>query len=161
MSSSDLPRRAAQAFARVRQTLRLDRLMSPLLALGIGIALLFVFQHLSETVDYKSVIRNLRHLTLGEWAGALGATALSYVALVARDAIGLRYVGASVPRIPLWIGTIAGTALGNATGFGALTGGAVRVRVYGASGVSAAQIGRMTVFMGATLALGIVDMTAL
>ncbi|MDC6130231.1 hypothetical protein PPH41_20250, partial [Burkholderia gladioli] len=105
MSSSDLPRRAAQAFARVRQTLRLDRLMSPLLALGIGIALLFVFQHLSETVDYKSVIRNLRHLTLGEWAGALGATALSYVALVARDAIGLRYVGASVPRIPLWIGT--------------------------------------------------------
>ncbi|MEK6314486.1 MAG: bifunctional lysylphosphatidylglycerol flippase/synthetase MprF [Burkholderia gladioli] len=161
MSSSDLPRRAAQAFARVRQTLRLDRLMSPLLALGIGIALLFVFQHLSETVDYKSVIRNLRHLTLGEWAGALGATALSYVALVARDAIGLRYVGASVPRIPLWIGTIAGTALGNATGFGALTGGAVRVRVYGASGVSAAQIGRMTVFMGATLALGIVGMTAL
>ncbi|AJK46635.1 bifunctional lysylphosphatidylglycerol flippase/synthetase MprF [Burkholderia plantarii] len=161
MSFSDLPRRATATIARVRQSVPLDRLVSPLLALGIGIALLFVFQHLSETVDYKSVIRNLRHLAPGEWAGALGATALSYVGLVARDAIGLRYVGAKVPRVPLWIGTIAGTALGNATGFGALTGGAVRVRVYGASGVTAAQIGRMTVFMGGTLVLGIVGMTAL
>lgn len=161
MSFSDLPRRATAGFARARQTLRLERLVSPLLALGIGIALLFVFQHLSETVDYRSVIRHLRDLTAGEWAGALGATALSYAALVARDWIGLRYVGARVPRVSLWIGTIAGTALGNATGFGALTGGAVRVRVYGASGVTTAQIGRMTVFMGGTLMLGIVGMTAL
>ncbi|WP_414445336.1 bifunctional lysylphosphatidylglycerol flippase/synthetase MprF [Burkholderia sp. 22PA0106] len=161
MSFSDLPRRATAGFARARQTLRLDRLVSPLLALGIGIALLFVFQHLSETVDYRSVIRHLRALTAGEWAGALGATALSYAALVARDWIGLRYVGAKVPRVSLWIGTIAGTALGNATGFGALTGGAVRVRVYGPSGVTTAQIGRMTVFMGGTLMLGIVGMTAL
>ena len=54
---------------------------------------------------------------------SLLATALSYLALVGRDAVALRYIGAKVPRPLLWIGTVAGSALGNAVGFGALTGG--------------------------------------
>ena len=47
------------------------------------------------------------------------------------------------------------------TGFGALTGGAVRCRVYGSAGVTPVQVGRMTVFTGATLAVALVLMTAL
>ncbi len=83
------------------------------------------------------------------------------MALVGRDAVGLRYLGAVVPRMALWIGATAGSALGNATGFGALTGGAVRARVYGVADVTPAQIGRMTVFTSVSLALALVLMTAL
>ncbi|WDR99524.1 bifunctional lysylphosphatidylglycerol flippase/synthetase MprF [Burkholderia ambifaria] len=154
------PGRAAAAIARVSTLIRNERVLSPLLALGIGLLLIVVFQHLSESVDYRSVIRQLRHMSVGEWGASLAATALSYLALVARDAVGLRYVAAKVPRAALWIGSIAGSALGNATGFGALTGGAVRARVYGVSGVTPAQIGRMTVFTSGTLALALVLMTA-
>jgi len=136
-------------------------ILSPVLALVICGLLLVVFQHLSQAVDYRSVIRQLRELTAGEWSAALGATALSYVALVGRDAVGLRYLGAVVPRMALWIGATAGSALGNATGFGALTGGAVRARVYGVADVTPAQIGRMTVFTSVSLALALVLMTAL
>ncbi|AJY10886.1 hypothetical protein AK34_3912 [Burkholderia dolosa AU0158] len=146
--------------ARVSALIRSERVLSPLLALGIGLLLIVVFQHLSQSVDYRSVIRQLRHMSAGEWGASLAATALSYLALVARDAIGLRYVAAQVPRAALWIGAIAGSALGNATGFGALTGGAVRARVYGVSGVTPAQVGRMTVFTSGTLALALVLMTA-
>lgn len=155
------PGRAASAIGRVAALIRNERVLSPLLALGIGVLLILVFQHLSQSVDYRSVIRELRHMSAGEWGASLAATALSYVALVARDAVGLRYVAAKVPRAALWIGAIAGSALGNATGFGALTGGAVRARVYGVSGVTPAQIGRMTVFTSATLALALVLMTAI
>ncbi|HEM7852826.1 TPA: UPF0104 family protein, partial [Burkholderia multivorans] len=155
------PGRAASAIGRVAALIRNERVLSPLLALGIGVLLILVFQHLSQSVDYRSVIRELRHMSAGEWGASLAATALSYVALVARDAVGLRYVAAKVPRAALWIGAIAGSALGNATGFGALTGGAVRARVYGVSGVTPAQIGRMTVFTSATLALALVWMTAI
>jgi phosphatidylglycerol lysyltransferase len=51
---------------------------------------------------------------------------------------------------------VAGSALGNAVGFGALTGGAVRYRVYGAAGVSAVQVARLTVLTGTSFALWLV-----
>src|SRR6266702_913996 len=113
--------RLGAMFDRASKMLGNRGILSPLLALVIGGLLLVVLQHLSQAVDYRSVMRELRHLTAGEWTAALAATALSYVALVGRDLVGLRYLGAAVPRVALWIGATAGSALGNATGFGALT----------------------------------------
>jgi len=161
LPSTRFARAAVVALRRRARVLRLQRFVAPVLAIGICALLLLVFQHLSRAVDYRSVIRQLWHLSPAQWAGALGATALSFVALVGRDAIGLRYLGATVSRGALWVGAIAGSALGNVTGFGALTGGAVRCRVYGSAGVTAAQIGRMTVFTSVTLALALALMTAL
>lgn len=161
LPSSRTARAAAVALRRRVRALRLQRFVAPALAIGICALLLLVFQHLSRSVDYRSVIRQLWHLSPTQWTGALGATAVSFVALVGRDAVGLRYLGARVSRGALWVGAIAGSALGNVTGFGALTGGAVRCRVYGGAGVTAAQVGRMTVFTSVTLALALALMTAL
>ncbi|MGI4857643.1 MAG: bifunctional lysylphosphatidylglycerol flippase/synthetase MprF [Janthinobacterium lividum] len=148
------------AEARLRHVLPLvRRFAAPLIALVICALLMLVFQHVSRHFDYKSVVHTLRNLSPGIWAASLGATTLSYVALVARDAIGLRYVGETVPRPALWIGATVGSALGNATGFGALTGGAVRCRVYGTVGVQATQVGRLTAFTSVTLALSLALMT--
>ena len=61
-------------FVRASKTLGNRGLLSPLLALGIGALLLVVLQHLSQAVDYRSVMRELRRLTAGEWSAALGAT---------------------------------------------------------------------------------------
>lgn len=154
------PVHAAAALSRWSKAWNLQRFAAPVLTVVVCGLLLVVFQHLSQAVDYKSVMRHLRHLTFEAWAGALFATALSFVALVGRDAVGLRHIQARVPRSLLWVGATVGSALGNATGFGALTGGAVRCRVYGAAGVAPAQVGRLTVFTSVTLALALVLMTA-
>ena len=138
----------------------LRRLRVPVLVVLFGCLLLAVLQHLSRSVDYHAVIHSLRTLSPGTWAAALGATALSYVALSARDAVGLRYVCAKVPLSALAIGATVGSALGNATGFGALTGGAVRVRVYGTAGVQAAQVARLTAFTSVSLAVTLAVMSA-
>lgn len=159
--NNDKSGRFGAMLARASKVLGNWGILSPVLALVICGLLLLVLQHLSQAVDYRSVMGQLRQLTAREWSAALGATALSYVALVGRDAVGLRYLGAVVPRMALWIGATAGSALGNATGFGALTGGAVRARVYGVADVTPAQIGRMTVFTSVSLALALVLMTAL
>ncbi|WP_322104524.1 bifunctional lysylphosphatidylglycerol flippase/synthetase MprF [Paraburkholderia sp. J41] len=163
MSQSHSPRaaRALRALRRRAGALPWQRCVAPAFAIGICALLLLVFQHLSRTVDYKSVIHQLWLLTPAQWCGALAATAISFVALVGRDAVGLRYLGARVSRGALWTGAIAGSALGNVTGFGALTGGAVRCRAYGGAGVTAAQVGRMTVFTSVTLAAATALMTAL
>ncbi|MDR5824835.1 MULTISPECIES: bifunctional lysylphosphatidylglycerol flippase/synthetase MprF [unclassified Caballeronia] len=139
---------------------QLQRLAAPVLTVVICVLLLIVFQHLSRAVDYKSVVHSLRVMTPQAWLAALFATALSFAALVGRDAVGLRHIGVTLPRSLLWVGATVGSALGNVTGFGALTGGAVRCRVYGASGVTPAQVGRLTLFTSITLALSLAFMAA-
>ena len=106
----------------------------PALALGLRVSVLDRYSTLSKTLDYHGVIRTLRQLPPGLLVRSLAATALRYLALAGCDAVALCYIGARVPRSLLWIGTVAGLALGNAVGFGALTGGAVRYRVHGAAG---------------------------
>src|ERR1700758_4183772 len=119
---------------------RLSSYVVPALALMLCALVLIATQHLSKTLDYHSVIKALRQLPPGLLVRSVLATALSYVALVGRDAVALRYIGAKVPRSLLWLGAVAGSALGNAVGFGALTGGAVRYRIYGAAGMSVGQV---------------------
>ncbi|GLU33605.1 bifunctional lysylphosphatidylglycerol flippase/synthetase MprF [Trinickia caryophylli] len=137
------------------------RLVSPALALGICALLLVAVQHFSHSINYHAVSRQLFGIDPGTWLAAVVATAASFVALVARDANGLRHVDAKVPRALLWVGATAGCALGNAAGFGALTGGAVRCRVYGAVGVTPTQVGRLTVFTSVSLAMTLLFVSAL
>ncbi|MBN3817480.1 hypothetical protein G3N57_13060, partial [Paraburkholderia sp. Se-20369] len=65
-----LPSRAAAMFGRVPALLRNERVLSPLFALGIGLLLIVVFQHLSASIDYRSVIRQLRALSAAEWGAS-------------------------------------------------------------------------------------------
>ena len=128
----------------------------PAVALAVCCLVLLAAQDLSQTLDYQAVIRMLRRLPPEVLARALLATLLSYISMVARDAAGLRALGISVPRPLLWIGGFTGSALGNAVGFGALTGGAVRCRVFGAARVSAANVARLTALTAGTFGLGLV-----
>jgi phosphatidylglycerol lysyltransferase len=131
------------------------------LALAVCVLLLVAAQDLTQTLDYHAVVKTVRRLPVGLLSLSLLATILSYLALVGRDTAGLRAIHAKVPSPLLWIGGVAGSALGNAVGFGALTGGAVRYRVYGAAGISASQVARLTVLTSSTFALGLVVMSGL
>jgi phosphatidylglycerol lysyltransferase len=153
--------KAVAAFLAATANVDYKRLVRLALALGICALLLLAFQHISRDIDYHSVSRHLRAFGTDRWLAALGATAFSFAALVGRDAIGLRQVAANVPRALVCIGATAGSALGNAAGFGALTGAAVRCRIYGTVGVTPAQVGRLTVLTSVSLALTLLLMSAL
>lgn len=86
------------------KSLPLRRIAVPALALVVCAIVLLVFQHLSKTLHYYAVVRSLRNLPPQALITSLVATAASYVVLVARDAVGLRSIGASVSRPVLWIG---------------------------------------------------------
>src|SRR5215813_3601794 len=126
------------------------RVVVPAFAIIACIVVLLAAQDLSHHFDYHAVIKTLRRLPPSVLAEAVLATAVSYLALVGRDAAGLRALGIKVPRALLWIGATAGSALGNALGFGALTGGAVRLRLLGAAGIDAAHIARLTALTSTT-----------
>ena len=77
---------------------RLRRFAVPALALGVCVLVLVAAQDLTKTLDYHAVVKTLRRLPSGLLVRSLLATLVSYLALVGRDAAGLRAIGARVPR---------------------------------------------------------------
>ena len=131
----------------------------PWLVGAVVIAILALLVHTLEGfakhLSYADLVAAIRGTSGASLALAVLATFVSYVALTGYDASSLRYVGADVGyRVAAETAFIA-YALGNTVGLGVLTGGAVRLRLYGAAGVEAGAISRAIAFNAAAFTLGI------
>jgi phosphatidylglycerol lysyltransferase len=126
------------------------------LALFVGLAVLIVvFSDAVRDIDYHEMVRILRHMSTLAILASIGATAMSFAALVARDASALRYLGARASFPALVIAGFCGSALGNAVGFGVLTAAAVRYRIYGAIGIKPYDVARLMAFVVGGFAIGL------
>ena len=135
-----------------------------LLAAGV-IALIgllaFAFKGLWQEISYDQVVAAVRGVDPGDLALALLATAVSYLALSGYDHSSLRYVGASVPYRVVAQTSFIAYALTNTIGLGVFTGGAVRMRLYGAAGMEAGLISRAIAFNAVAFGLGVGTVGAL
>jgi phosphatidylglycerol lysyltransferase len=120
-----------------------------------GAILVVLFSDLVPDLDYHAIILALRRTPASAIVWSIGATALSFAALVGRDACALRYIGARTSFPALLLASFCGSALGNAAGFGALTAAAVRYRVYGAVGIKPDDVARLLLFVMGGFALGL------
>lgn len=125
----------------------------------VVVAILALMVNALREVAAQFSYRDLLDAVRATHAGAIGwavlATAVSYLALTGYDASSMRYVGAVVKyRVSAETAFIA-YALSNSVGLGVLTGGAVRLRLYGAAGVEAGVISRAIAFNAAAFMLGI------
>ncbi len=138
----------------------LQRLIGPVVGLAVCGLILAVAHKLSRDIDYHALVHALRQTRRSLLWESLAATAVSYVALIGRDVAALRYVGARVPLRATLLASFCGSALGNAVGFGALTGGAMRYRIYGAAGITPEQVARLMVFITVSFAVGLAFVAA-
>ena len=120
-----------------------------------GVVLHAIFHGLAREMDYDVLVSALRHVKNSAVGLSLACTGLSFAALIARDVTALRYVNARPPVSAILLAAFCGTALGNAVGFGTLTGGAVRYRIYTATGVRPDDIGRIMLFIAVGFAIGL------
>ena len=120
------------------------------------VSLLYEALHgLMAELSYAELVGAVADTPTSAIAMALVATAISYAALTGYDHASLRFVGAVVPyRIVARTAFIA-YALANTVGLGVLTGGAVRMRMYGAAGVEAGAISRAIAFNAGAFGIGI------
>lgn len=128
-----------------------------LVAVGAAGAL-FVLHTLHELlgeVRYADILAAVHAMPAARLALAVAATAVSYLALAGYDALALRYAGARARLVTVLHTAFIAFAFSNTVGLGVLTGGAVRLRLYGASGVEAAQVARAVGFSTAAFALGV------
>lgn len=128
-----------------------------LLAALVGVAL----RDLLRDVHYAKVLAAIEATSRESIAASLLATALSYVILSGYDSSGLRYVGARVDRVTVLLTSFTAYALGNSVGFGVLTGGAVRMRMYGAAGVDPPRVAQAIAFNAGAFGLGMTAFGAL
>ena len=134
----------------------------------IGAALLVIgalcfeaLRHLATELRYEAVVRAVQETPWRNLLLAIFATAVSYVALTGYDRSALCYVGAQVPYRVVGQTAFIAYALSNSIGLGVLTGGAVRLRLYGAAGIAPERVARAIAFNALAFGLGIGTVGAL
>ncbi len=85
---------------------------------------------------------------------AFAFTALSYLALTGYDGLALRHLRIRVPYRLTALASFASYAVSFTLGFPLVTGGAVRLWIYGPAGLSAGKVASLTVVAGITFWLG-------
>jgi uncharacterized membrane protein YbhN (UPF0104 family) len=111
-------------------------------------------------LSWTDVSAALARLPPMRLAAAVGATALSFAMLAAFDVLAAAIV---VPRASVRLAAFAGAAahaLSSALGFHALTGGAVRYRIYGTAGIGAGDVARIVSLASLGVGLGYIVLGA-
>lgn len=114
--------------------------------LMLGALLAQAVAGLAADLRYAGVLDAIRATDRPHLLLAVLATAASYAALTGYDASALRLSGVVLPRRLVAQTAFVAFALGNSMGVGVLTGGAVRMRMYGAAGVDPGTISRVIAF---------------
>lgn len=133
------------------------------LALLLGVLVVQAAHKVMAEVSYAAIVAAVRTTPWTALLLSALATALSYLALTYYDRSALAYAGAQLPQRVVAKTAFIAYALSNTIGLGVLTGGAVRMRLYGAAGLEAGLISRAIVFnaFGFTLGLVVVGAAAL
>jgi phosphatidylglycerol lysyltransferase len=139
----------------VRLFQRLKPWLIAVAVLAITALLVVTLHDFLAHLNYRDLVASIRATSPNAILMAVLATVLSYLSLTGYDASSLRYVGASVKYSVAAETSFIAYALANTVGLGVLTGGAVRLRLYGAAGVEAGTITRAIAFNAVAFILGI------
>ncbi len=107
-----------------------------------------------EAVTWHGIIERLREASTPRVALAALCAAAGYATLTGYDAVAMRYIGHRLPYPRSALVAFVAFAVGHNLGFGALSGGSLRYRMYSAMGLSALQITQVIAFATATFFVG-------
>jgi phosphatidylglycerol lysyltransferase len=133
---------------------RIFKTLAPLFGLAIFALAGWVLYRELHAYHAKDVLRELHALPSGRLALALLFACASYLAATGYDTLGLRYVRQPLPYRRSALAGFIGTTFSNNLGFGLLTGGSIRLRLYTAWGLSVVEISQLLAFCTLSLWLG-------
>ncbi|WP_313433502.1 bifunctional lysylphosphatidylglycerol flippase/synthetase MprF [Novosphingobium sp.] len=131
-----------------------------LAALVLALAALCVHR-LAMSVNLEALVRTAGEIPCWRLAVALGLTMASYLLLTIYDVMALRAIERPQPYRTAALASFTSYTFSHNLGFGILTGGAARLRIYGAKGLTAGDVARVTGFAGVTFWSGVLVSAAL
>ena len=118
------------------------------------VAAIWVVQREFRNLSIADVMRAMGEIPSSAlWQGA-GLTVAAYLVLAAYDWLGARYAGRPSSWGRALVASFCGYALAHNLGFAAVSGAAVRFRLYSAWGYSTLEIGKVIGFTSLTFGLG-------
>lgn len=133
---------------------RVLRVLAPAFGLAVLCAAGWALYRELHTYRLQDVLRALHALPAARVLLAVAFAALSYLAATGYDTLAVRYVGRPLSYRRTALAAFVATTFTNNLGFGILTGGSLRMRMYSAWGLSVLEIGQLVAFCSVTLWLG-------
>jgi uncharacterized membrane protein YbhN (UPF0104 family) len=134
---------------------------APWITLAVVAVILFMLSRALRHYDFDEVLQSVRSADFGRLSLAVAFAAGSYLMLTLFDTLAVRYVGRKLPYRRTALASFTGLSIGHTVGLAALSSGAVRYRFYSRWGLSAQDIGKIIVFCGVTVGLGLMTLTGL
>jgi len=152
-----MPDDAAEVSPQMGGVLKYAKTIVPvLLAFALFAAGTYALYHLLKPVNIHDVIAQARAVPTGKLLAAFAATFAGYLALIGYDWSALRYLGRKIPLRVIMVGGFLGYSFGNTIGVSAISGGAVRFRIYSAFGLNAFEVAAISTFVTLAFGIGIV-----
>jgi glycosyltransferase 2 family protein len=129
------------------------------LAAGLGAFLLY---RVVQRYDVNAIMEALGGVAPASLLVPAGLVGLSYLSLTLTEYIGVRYAtrrGLPLRRVALI--TLGSLGIGHSIGLAALSSGAVRLRMYGRTGIGVEAVARIMLFSATTVAMGFTTLIAL
>jgi len=129
-------------------------------SLLLFVAALWVLHRELTGIHLSDVLARLASVKPAALGLALAFTTASYLALIGYDALALRYAGRPLPYPRVALTSFVATAVGHNLGMATLSGGAVRLRIYSAAGLSATDVATVVAMVGLTFGVGVTFLAA-
>lgn len=132
-------------------------------AIGVLVAggALYLFYDAVRHYDADEILAALRGLSVADLLVATALGAACFVVLAFSERLALAYAGHRLPFRRAAVTAFAAVGIGHGIGFGPLSSGAVRLRMYGRTGMGLPALGRMLAFLGVTVTMGLAVMAGL
>ncbi len=136
------------------------RWLGPLAAVLLLCAVIYSIHRELTHINLRDVLAQLRAIPTDNLLTAALLTAASYWTLTCYDALGLRYLRRSVAYSRSLFTSFIAYAFGHNLSLGALTGAAIRFRLYGSSGLTGTEVATLSGFCSSTSGLGLASLAA-
>ena len=131
------------------------RLLAAIVPVLIFALALLALHRLGGELRLRDVLVEFKSIAAWRVGAAIALAAGSYLALTGYERLALRYVGTSLPWRRYGLTAFIAYAIGHNLGVPAISGGAVRYRLYSPLGLDAGDIARIVAFCTLSFALGI------
>ncbi|MCW5889750.1 MAG: bifunctional lysylphosphatidylglycerol flippase/synthetase MprF [bacterium] len=124
------------------------------LSVGLFALVLLLLHHELRQYHWHEIVAEVRAVPWARFALALAAGAVSYVLLTGYDVLALRWIRRPLPYRRTAFASFVAYVVSHNIGPAFLGASAIRLRLYGAFGLSAADIGAVVVFTSLTFWMG-------
>ena len=130
------------------------RKLAPYILAGLLMILgAYAMYRLLSPLDFHVLAQQIKATPRATIVKAMLATALGYMFLIGYDWSALRFIGKALPKRIVGLGSFLSYSIGNTIGLSAVSGGAIRYRIYSAHGISALDVAAISGF--ASIAFGV------